>query len=53
MQAYEASPPLDDKEERFRRLRAILEEFDRAPVLDPRSSQELMDDLYDQDGLPK
>lgn len=53
MKAYESHPPPNDKAARMRRLRAILAEFDKAPVLDPRSSQELMDDLYDEDGLPK
>ncbi|HYD43700.1 MAG TPA: type II toxin-antitoxin system VapB family antitoxin [Phenylobacterium sp.] len=54
MQDYRsAKAKHDDKAARMQRLRAILEEFDKAPVLDPRSSQELMDDLYDEHGLPK
>ena len=27
--------------------------FRELPVLDPRSPQEIMDDLYDEDGLPR
>ena len=42
----------DDKEVRMRRLRAILDELDSLPVQDPRSAKEIMDDLYDEDGLP-
>ena len=30
----------------------ILADFDAAPVLDARSGHEIIDDLYDEDGLP-
>jgi len=30
----------------------ILAEFDALPVLDPRSGQEIIDEMYDEDGLP-
>jgi antitoxin VapB len=36
--------------ERERRVREILAEIDKLPVLDPRSPDEM---LYDEDGLPK
>ena len=39
-----------------RTLAAIREIQDRvasAPVYDPRTPQEIMDDMYDDDGLPK
>jgi antitoxin VapB len=31
----------------------ILAEFDGMPDLDPRSSQQIVADLYDEQGLPK
>ncbi len=40
-------------EERLARVRAIQERIAALPVLDPRSGQEIMDDFYDENGLPK
>lgn len=43
--------------ERIAQRRAAIEELvaeiKKRPVLDSRSSQEIMDDLYDENGLPK
>lgn len=39
-----------DLEERDRRIRELLAEVDKMPVLDPRDHGEM---LYDSDGLPK
>lgn len=50
---YEARRGVDDKTRRFRELKALLAEFDALPVVDTRSSKEIIDDLYDEDGLPK
>ena len=50
---YEARHAADDKAERFRRLENLVAEIARMPVKDPRSAKEIMDDLYDEDGLPK
>lgn len=41
---------VSDLEERDRRIRELLAEVDRMPVLDPRDHGEM---LYDKDGLPK
>ncbi len=35
------------------RLLALGREISKLPVLDPRPIQEIMDDMYDEDGLPK
>lgn len=34
-------------------LREIQDEIAALPVLDPRSAEEVMRDLYDEDGLPR
>lgn len=34
-------------------IEELVEELSKRPILDPRSSQEIMDDLYDENGLPK
>jgi len=39
--------------ERLARINQIVEEFSRLPVLDPRSGDEIIADLYDENGLPK
>ena len=50
---YEIRHAADEKAERFRRLEELVAEIARMPVKDPRSSKEIMDDLYDEYGLPK
>ena len=50
---YEARRGVDEKTRRFRELEALLAEFDALLVVDGRSSRELIDDLYDENGLPK
>ncbi len=42
-----------DEEWRAQQLRELLDEMDSCPVVDPRSAKEIMDDLYDERGLPK
>ena len=49
---YQARHAVDDRERRFRELDTLLAELDAGPVADPRSSTQIMDDLYDEDGLP-
>jgi hypothetical protein len=41
-----------DEDERWRRINEITMRFAARTRLDPRSSTEIMDDLYDADGLP-
>ena len=53
LREYAARRPADDKTRRFRELDALLTEFDARPPVDPRSAKEIMDDLYDENGLPK
>ena len=50
---YEARRAADSKAQRFRELEALLAEFDALPVVDTRSAKEIMDDFYDENGLPK
>ena len=50
---YEIRHAVDEKAERFRRLEVLVAEIARMPLKDPRSSKEIMDDLYDEYGLPK
>ena len=52
--------PPDEREERLRQaeefmavVRGIQDRVAAMPVLDPRSSEEIMRDMYDEDGLPK
>lgn len=49
---YAARTP-SDAEERYKSVMELLEELDKAPILDHRSAKEIMDDLYDEHGLPK
>lgn len=41
-----------DIEERRRRIDGITRRFASRPRLDPRTSTEIMDNLYDENGLP-
>ena len=50
---YEARRGVDDKTRRFQEIEAILAELDKLPIIDTRSAKEIMDDFYDEDGLPK
>ena len=48
----EKAPPIS-YQDRKQRIDALLAEFDRQPIYDHRSAKEIIDDLYDEDGLPK
>ncbi len=50
---YLAKAPPHSREEKLRAMDRYLAELDALPILDPRSSRELLDDLYDEHGLPK
>ncbi len=50
---YAAKAPASTYEERMASFRELTQEWDKLPVVDPRSAKEIMDDLYDEDGLPK
>lgn len=52
LREYAARRPADDKTRRFRELELLLAELDAAPTGDRRSAKEIMDDLYDENGLP-
>jgi antitoxin VapB len=41
---------LDEREEKRRKVEAILAEIHAMPILDPRDHAEM---LYDEDGIPK
>jgi hypothetical protein len=47
------APSDKDWEERWKRIEALQAELAELPKLDPRSPQEIADDLYDERGLPK
>ena len=53
MTDYVARLGPSDEEWRMQQLRELLDEMDSRPVVDPRSAKEIMDDLYDEHGLPK
>ena len=42
-----------DAHRRFEEMGRIANDFQTLPVLDPRPVSEIMDDMYDEDGLPK
>ena len=42
-----------EKEEAWRRIQQLQKELAEAPKFDSRSLAEIMDDMYDEDGLPK
>lgn len=50
---YEARRAVAERAAKFAELESLLKVWDAIPVTDSRSSAELMDDLYDEDGLPK
>ena len=51
---YAAKAPVSTQEVRMRELEALLAEIDALPRSpDTRSSRELINDLYDENGLPK
>ena len=50
---YAAKTPASTQEERKRSIEELLAEFDALPVIDPRLSREIINDLYDENGLPK
>ena len=41
-----------EREQRLKAIRAIVDHVATLPVLDPRPLQEIMDDMYDEHGLP-
>ena len=42
-----------DKQEAWRRIRELQRKIAEAPVDDSRSAEEIMEDMYDENGLPK
>ena len=50
---YAVKAPPSTTEEKRRGMQELFREWDQLPVVDPRSAQEIMDDFYDEDGLPK
>ena len=42
-----------DKGELWQKVRQMQEDLANAPTYDDRSVQEIMDDMYDEDGLPR
>ncbi len=50
---YEARGAADARAVNFVELERLFKVWDTTPVSDPRSSAELMDELYDEHGLPK
>jgi len=44
--------PTESREGVAERIKQITEQFKSLPVRDPRPIQEIMDDLYDENGLP-
>ena len=42
-----------DKEEVWRKVRQMQEDLANAPTYDDRTVQEIMDDMYDEYGLPR
>ena len=49
----QASKPPVTPEQKLAAIERIVEEINRLPRLDGRSSKELLDDPYDEHGLPK
>jgi antitoxin VapB len=45
--------PQKTLEERLQSIREIQKRFAELPVLDNRSMDEIMEDMYDENGLPK
>ena len=50
---YEARRALDERAAGFAELEVLFQQWDAIPDADPRTTAELLDDLYDEDGLPK
>ena len=42
-----------DKEDLWQRIRQIREELAKAPTYDSRTAQQILEDMYDEDGLPR
>lgn len=53
LREYEARRGVSDKTRRFQEIETILAELDALPVNDHRTAKEIMDDFYDEDGLPR
>jgi antitoxin VapB len=53
LKQYRATLPPASADQRLQRINELVERIAAMPVADPRSSKELLDDLYDEDGLPK
>jgi antitoxin VapB len=50
--AAKPTPAELTKDERMKKVREILARIDAMPIVDGRSSKEIMDELYDENGLP-
>lgn len=50
---YAMRTPPTTLEERHKRMEQLFEEWNRLPIRDARSAKEIIDDLYDENGLPK
>jgi antitoxin VapB len=44
---------VQDKQEAWRRIRELQKQVAELPVYDSRSAEEIMEDMYDENGLPK
>jgi len=53
LKQYRATLPQTSAEQRLQRINELVERIASMPVVDPRSSKEIIDDLYDENGLPK
>lgn len=42
-----------DEEELRRRIRQIQDDLAKAPIYDRRTAREILEDMYDEDGLPR
>ena len=42
-----------EKQEAWRRIRELQKQVAGLPVYDSRSAEEIMEDMYDENGLPK
>lgn len=50
---YAIKAPRTTYDERLAAMEVLYRRWDAMPVVDPRSAKEIMDDLYDDHGLPK
>lgn len=50
--AAKPTPAQLSKEQKLKKVHEILARIDAMPIVDARSSKEIMDGLYDENGLP-